>query len=292
MLCGVTATLGSNPSATATAARPHWGRAVLLCLAGVPCGCVAVWPHGCSGRRRPRPLCVPVGGGPPASRPRREPPMLRVGACGAAGVLGAVGPGRPRDRHTRASLGVVDLEARPCPPDPPAPSTPAAPTLLRCGLVRRLEARPGLASRSTLYPQFRMQFPNACSLRLCEKPGISTITFQSMKYARGNCMRNLSGADLAAAFGCWGRTLRPFRRSSSQRRWGFCSIRSWLSACRRRVAPLMTPFPPFGGSVSVAGGGVAPKVQTASAKNAHNGRLWMRWSAFWAQQCLAWGARL
>ena len=31
MLCGVTATLGSNPSATATAARPHWGRAVLLC---------------------------------------------------------------------------------------------------------------------------------------------------------------------------------------------------------------------------------------------------------------------
>ena len=35
MLCGVTATLGSNPSATATAARPHWGRAVLLCLRGV-----------------------------------------------------------------------------------------------------------------------------------------------------------------------------------------------------------------------------------------------------------------
>ena len=54
----------------------------------------------------------------------------------------------------------------------------------------------GLASRSTLYPQFRMQFPNACSLRLCEKPGISTITFQSMKYVRGNCMRNLSGAAL------------------------------------------------------------------------------------------------
>ncbi len=28
---------------------------------------------------------------------------------------------------------------------------------------------------------------------------------------------------------------------------GFCSIRSWLSACRRRVVVLMTPFPPFGG---------------------------------------------
>ena len=72
MLCGVTATLGSNPSATATAARPHWGRAVLLCLRGVLCRCVAVWPHGCSGRRRDRPLCVPVGGGPPARRPRCE----------------------------------------------------------------------------------------------------------------------------------------------------------------------------------------------------------------------------
>ena len=31
-----------------------------------------VRPHGCSGRRRARPLRVPVGGGPPASRPRRE----------------------------------------------------------------------------------------------------------------------------------------------------------------------------------------------------------------------------
>ena len=29
--------------------------------------------------------------------------------------------------------------------------------------------------------------------------------------------------------------------------WGFCSIRSWLPACRRRVVVLMTPFPPFGG---------------------------------------------
>ena len=54
MLCGVTATLGSNPSATATAARPLWGRAVLLCLGDVLCGCVAVWPHGCFGRRRAR----------------------------------------------------------------------------------------------------------------------------------------------------------------------------------------------------------------------------------------------
>ena len=30
---------------------------------------------------------------------------------------------------------------------------------------------------------------------------------------------------------------------------GFCSIRSLPSACRRRVAPLMVQFPPFGGDV-------------------------------------------
>ena len=36
------------------------------------CLCLCLWPRWCSGRRRARPLCVPVGGGPPASRPRRE----------------------------------------------------------------------------------------------------------------------------------------------------------------------------------------------------------------------------
>ena len=76
MLCGVTATLGSNPSATATAARPQWGRAVLLCLDGVRArvrvcvlgpGClVCPWAAGYLADG------VPVGGGPPASRPRRE----------------------------------------------------------------------------------------------------------------------------------------------------------------------------------------------------------------------------
>ena len=60
---------------------------------------------------------------------------------------------------------------------------------LMCYWVRCFEARPGPAPRRVPYPQFRMQFPDTCSSSLSEKPGISTITFQSMKCAWGNCMR-------------------------------------------------------------------------------------------------------
>ena len=64
MLCGVTATLGSNPSATATAARPHWGRAVLLCLDGVG----GLLPRQISGRRA---ACPPASAVRTASFARR-----------------------------------------------------------------------------------------------------------------------------------------------------------------------------------------------------------------------------
>ena len=54
---------------------------------------------------------------------------------------------------------------------------------------------------------------------------------------------------------CWeslfapnGPELRSCRRRGARGwlRWGFCGIKSWLAACRRRIVPLMTPFPPFG----------------------------------------------
>ena len=81
------------------------------------------------------------------------------------------------------------------------------------------------------------------------------------------------------------------------------------SACRRRVAPLLVQFPPFGGTLDVgrarpwashganppsAGGeaavrgGVAPKVQTTSATNVDNGLSLARCPASWWQRCLAW----
>ena len=69
--------------------------------------------------------------------------------------------------------------------------------------------------------------------------------------------------------------------------WGFCSIRSLASACRRRVAPLLLQFPPFAGGEDAVRGSVAPKVQTTSATNANNGVSRVRWSAMWAQRRLA-----
>ena len=46
-----------------------------------------------------------------------------------------------------------------------------------------------------------------------------------------------------ASHGCRSQALRLLRRPPRRWRWGFCSIRGWLSACRRRVESLMTPFP-------------------------------------------------
>ena len=73
---------------------------------------------------------------------------------------------------------------------------------------------------------------------------------------------NVAGGPLLGEFFA---PIGPEPRSCRQRgargwlRWGFCSIRSWLAACRRRVVPLMTPFPPFGG------GPVAPSAASARA---------------------------
>jgi len=80
----------------------------------------------------------------------------------------------------------------------------------------------------------------------------------------------------------------PCSRCPPCRWWGFCSMRSWLAACRRRVAPLHGAIPPIGGGVAAVRGGVTPTLQTTSVKNADNGLLVAKWFAFWAHQCLAW----
>ena len=126
-------------------------------------------------------------------------------ACGAAGVPGAGGPGRcvcrwaaARPRAVRAASFARRVASKLGQASLPPTGTAAGPSgalhtggawLLMCYWVRCFEARPGPAPRRVPYPQFRMQFPDTCSSSLSEKPGISTITFQSMKCAWGNCMR-------------------------------------------------------------------------------------------------------
>lgn len=82
---------------------------------------------------------------------------------------------------------------------------------------------------------------------------------------------------------------------------GVFTIRSILSACRRRVVPLLAQLPPFagdkaavrGGEVAVQGGevtvrgGEAPASPTTSATNADDGVFQLRLPALWAHRCLA-----
>ena len=116
-----------------------------------------------------------------------------------------VGPGRcvcrwaaARPRAVRAASFARRVASKPGQAPPPPTGTAADPSgalrtsgagSLTCASALRLEARPGPVPRSVPYSQFRMQFPDTCSSSLSEKPGISTITFQSMKCAWGNCMR-------------------------------------------------------------------------------------------------------
>ena len=50
------------------------------------------------------------------------------------------------------------------------------------------------------------------------------------------------------------------------------------------VLSMLVVQTPFGGGEIAVRGGVMPKVQTTSAKNAENGLLWAKWSAFWARR--------
>ena len=76
----------------------------------------------------------------------------------------------------------------------------------------------------------------------------------------------------------------PLCRSCMQRRalqagcrWGFCSIRNWLPACRRRVTPLMTPFPPIGDGETVMFD-VCPAVSHAIPLWLFQDLNWHRWN--------------
>ena len=124
---------GSNPPSSTTGRHPM--RMSVFCMPGVVLRCLVLccsWRRWCSGRRIvclwAWPLCVLVGGGPPA----RSPHASLTARSGRSR-----GPPWPCRRPPAP---------RPGPPDPPAPSTPVGPCVPTCGWARRLEARPGPAA--------------------------------------------------------------------------------------------------------------------------------------------------
>ena len=205
-------------------------------------GC-GLWPRWCSGRRRARPPAR-LGGLTSFGAAPRSPPVpsgpsgaLHTGGARCAGVwLGASSRGPPWPcrhppaprpgpaAHGRRSLALLR---------PPVPTSTAARlsgpsgvlhtsgawcTDVWLGALSREPARPCHCPRvphpcpvprSVPYPQFRMQFPDTCSLSLSEKPGISMITFQSMKCARGNCMRICADPAPPPPMGAAARPCRP-----------------------------------------------------------------------------------
>ena len=247
------------------------------------------------------PLCVPVGGGPPARSP-----------------------------HASLRLGVVDLEARPgpaaahrhpphrwgfsllrtshpglaahghrrqapqpglsCPAAHALPSTPAVPGVL-VGDRRRFEARlcpaaahrhppaPRPGSAGLAVPSMREPAARSRRSRSPAKPSGTLHTggaFHCCAHpiqappptGTAARLRGPRGAlNKGRCLVCWwvigvvlkpGQVLPPPTGTavghqpgavcpalvSNLARWG-CSIRSWLAACRRRVAALMMSFPPF-----------------------------------------------
>ena len=226
MLCGVTATLGSNPSATATAARPQWGRAVLLCLNGVWArvlgpGClVCLARPGCLvcpwAAARPRAVRAASFARRVASKPGQAPPPPTGPAAWPSGTL-----------HTGGACVAV------------------------CGWVRRLEARPGPAAAHgprSLAPQ-----PSGPVGTLHTGGACVAVTSPARPYRMGTAAW-VSGLStqwrpVADADWCVGskraRALRALRRPPHRRRlcrcvWLGASPRSPARPCRRPRAPQST----------------------------------------------------
>ena len=77
-------------------------------------------------------------------------------------------------------------------------------------------------------------------------------------------------------------------RTSGWWRWGFCTTRSLLAACRRRVEPPCSAIPPIGDGEAAVCGGVAAKVQPHWVKNDEKVLFLLNGSAFWRIRCLSW----
>ena len=236
MLCGVTATLGSNPSATATAARPQWGRAVLLCRRGVR-GLLVTPLVGraalCARGRRPARSALFVA--PLVFRAPEGP---------------AVGPGclvcpwaAARPRAVRAASFARRVASKPGQAPPPPTGTAARPlTALRrpshqWGRVAVVWF--GVSSRSPARPRRRPSISHVIPLRL-----VQTLNWHHWncnvfgvcrKMTTINYVRNLGGGGVVAA--------RGHRRLALSTGWPGCLIPP--SPFRAPAEPRLKPSLPL-----------------------------------------------
>ena len=191
MLCGVTATLGSNPSATATAARPHWGRAVLLCLGGVPCGCVA-----------PRVFRAPEA---PAAREARRPHCVRRRASKPAHALRSLR--RPPHQWGWVADVCLCVVSKPGRASPPPTGTAADPSgALHTSGAWCVDGWLGASARCPARPHRRPPISHVIPLRLVQTLNLHrwncNVCGVSRKMTTINYVRNLGGGGVVAARGC------------------------------------------------------------------------------------------
>ena len=206
-----------------------------------------------------------------------------AGSCGVIGHDALLeGGGLPARRPSHELCLARQLEARTGPQHLwPAPnqhvlsynSRPLAPML--SNLARNSPATPSNIEFASLELQRFPAVSKNYRLKLCAKfvwarPAIA-------RRRRGQALPPPTGT--SAWSGSRGLSGAFHARSSG----GFAA-----GASPRRVAPLMMQFPPFGGGEAGFQTGVVPKVQTTSVKDAENGVLWARWSAFWAQLRRTW----
>ena len=210
-------------------------------------------------------LCVPVGGGPtgfrcclllvaprvfrvpsgPAAReiatrepsarsgrsrsparPCRRPPAPRPGSAGHAG-LAVPSMREPAARSHRARS--------PAKPSGPSGTLHTGGAFHCCAHPIQAPPTTGTAakphSQASLVPQLTRRPPHRRCLVCWWVIGVVLKPGQVLPPPTGTAVGHQPGAVCPALV-------------SNLARWG-CSIRSWLAACRRRVAALMMSFPPF-----------------------------------------------
>ena len=191
-----------------------------------------------------------------------------------------------REIATREPDGSEWSISRPALALPPPTGTAARPRRPRGGLQSvgvsvYCPARLAVASLiSHVIPQRLVQMLNLHRWN-CSVFGVSR------KMTTINYVRNLAGDDLSADHPHRGQALCfktcPCPPTSSTPVGRVVLMRIHIIA---ELPQFRMQFPPSAGNASVALVGVAPTVQTTSAKNADNGLLCAKWSALWAQVCL------